>query len=40
MINGAAHISRISAFKKPEQQFKEVTDDIYPPVDDLDFRWL
>jgi hypothetical protein len=30
MINGTAHISRILAFKKPEQQFREVTDDIYP----------
>jgi hypothetical protein len=38
MINGTAHISRILALKKPEQQFREVTDDIYPPVDDLDFR--
>jgi hypothetical protein len=38
MINGIAHISRILAFKKPEQQFREVIDDIYPPVENLDFR--
>jgi hypothetical protein len=38
MINGTAHISRILAFKKPEQQFREVTDDIYPPMENLDFR--